>query len=519
MKKDSSFKIGWAMRDLSINGPVNLPGQFYVRISEKILDPITATALVMEGNGELAVMVSLDAGTTRGSIQDIIREKVSKLIPGFPVMKITLSVTHTHTGPGFYPANPKLQFLKPGQKPDNKDPYAIPTSFKIIPGEEVREYITDEITSMIKEAYDNRAPGGIGYGYGYATVAHSRRVLYFDDVSKRPGAISNSTHAVNGHAVMYGNTNDPKFSGYEAGADPFINFLFTFDAKKKLTGAIINAPCPSQNSEAITMQSASFWNEVKVMLRKKYGNIFILTQCGAGGDLSPRILHYRGAQERRFKLKYGRERAFAEEFERMDIAERIFAAFNEVYSWAKKDIHTSPKLLHDVRTVKLTKRPVLKSEYEEAVRELAKLEKVKFKEEGDDPQKALMENSHLVSGRNRWKGIIDKYEEQKTEKKLPMEMHVIALDEVAFATNRFELFMDFQHRIQARSPFLQSFIVQLSAVAGEDGGTYLPTERAFRNKGYGASRFCNRVGAKGGQELVEATLKVMNMLAEKMKKM
>jgi len=27
---------------------------------------------------------------------------------------------------------------------------------------------------------------------------------------------------------MYGNTNDEQFSHYEAGADPFINLLYTF---------------------------------------------------------------------------------------------------------------------------------------------------------------------------------------------------------------------------------------------------------------------------------------------------
>ena len=519
MKKESTFKIGWASRVLSKDEPASLPGQFYVRISEGILDPITTTALVMEDKGELAVLISLDAVSARGGLLDIVREKVAKRIPSFPVMKITISVTHTHTGPGFFPDSPKLQKLAPGEKPDNKDPYAIPTSLDITPGKVIQERISDEMADMIQEAYENRAPGGIAYGYGYATVGHSRRVLYFDDVSKRPGAVNNSTHAVNGHAVMYGKTNDPKFSGYEAGADPIVNFLYTFDTKGKLTGAIINAPCPSQNSEGMWQQSASFWHEARTMIRKKHGDIFILPQCGAAGDLSPRILHYQKAQERRFLLKYGRTRAFSEEFERLDIAERIYNAFNEVYSWAKKDIHTAPKFLHDVRTVKLTKRPVLEFEYEEAVRELAKLEKEQFEAEGSDPRQALQNNSRLVAGRNRWKAIITKYEAQKTEKKLPMEMHVIALDEVAFATNRFELYMDFQHRIQARSPFLQSFIIQLSAVTGNDGGSYLPTERAFKNKGYGASRFCNRVAAKGGQDLVEATLKVMNELAGKMEKM
>ena len=72
-----------------------------------------------------------------------------------------------------------------------------------------------------------------GYGYGYAVVAHSRRVIYFDDVSKRPDAKDKSGLAVDGHGVMYGNTDDPNFSHYEAGSDAFVNLMFTFDGQNQ----------------------------------------------------------------------------------------------------------------------------------------------------------------------------------------------------------------------------------------------------------------------------------------------
>ena len=65
---------------------------------------------------------------------------------------------------------------------------------------------------------------------------------------------------------------------------------------------------------------------------------------------------------------------------------------------------------------------------------------------------ACSENSVLYSLRNRYKGIIDRYEAQKEQPKFPMELHVIGLDDVAFASNQFELYMDYQHRIQARQP-------------------------------------------------------------------
>ena len=65
------------------------------------------------------------------------------------------------------------------------------------------------------------------------------------------------------------------------------------------------------------------------------------------------------------------------------------------------------------------------------------------------------------------------------------------------------------HRIQARSPFVQTFIVQLTAdKAGLN--SYLATERAIANKGYSASPYCNVVSAAGGQQLVETTLEMLN---------
>ena len=68
--------------------------------------------------------------------------------------------------------------------------------------------------------------------------------------------------------------------------------------------------------------------------------------------------------------------------------------------------------------------------------------------------------------------------------------------------------MDYMHRIQARSPFEQTFIVQLTV--DENGcGSYLATEKGIANKGYSASPYCNQVSPKGGQELVNETLALL----------
>ena len=112
-----------------------------------------------------------------------------------------------------------------------------------------------------------------------------------------------------------------------------------------------------------------------------------------------------------------------------------------------------------------------------------------------------------IYNRNKW--IPEKFRAQHEDDKEPSKVYTVALGEIAFATNRYELYMDYMHRIQARSPFLQTFVVQLS---GDAYGGYLATERGVANRGYSASLFDNRVSAAGGQELVEATLKSLNEL-------
>lgn len=506
----NELKIGWASRDVSTTKPVNIPGQFYMRISQGIIDPVTVSALVIDNGSDCVIFLSADIVIIRCGLLDEIREKIAALDPNIPVLKLLMNATHTHTGPTTY--GDQVNVASGSATPSGQQ---MPVSeMEIASADEYRSFFVAQAAEAVVEAYSRRTPGGIAYGYGYAVVAHSRRVVYFDDLSKRPGAVKNSTHGLNGHAAMYGNTNDPMFSHYEAGADHFINLLYTFDAQGKLTGAVVNVPCPSQNSENERRLSASFWHEARQAIRARHGDIFILPQCAAGGDLSPRVLHYKRAEARRFRLKYGTNNPqnVNEYFARLDIAQRIAEAFTEVLDWARKDIRTALPLQHLVETVKLSKRLVTEDEYQLARIELEKLEQKPFTT-GGTPIERLDANSMLVAARNRYQRIINRYHAQGAEPRLPMEMHVLRIGDIAFASNRFELYMDFQHRIQARSPFEQTFIIQLAGTPGVGGGTYLPTERGIWGRGYSASVYCNEVSPQGGQELVEETVKALHKLA------
>jgi hypothetical protein len=487
---DSKIQVGWAARDVSTDKPVGIRGQFHLRVSEGILDPVTVTALAISSGDDSVVFLSCDMVVVWSFLVKQVREKVRALNPALPAEKILLNATHTHEG---------------------GDLYEVEDSFESLPrmsGKEYSEFFSDRAAEAVVEAWNKRQPGGVSWGYGFAGVAHSRRAVYLDDTSKRPGANKNPGLMVNGHAVMYGNTNDPMFSHFEAGADHFLNVLFTYDAKHKLTGVLVNVPCPSQVDEQLWKLSADYWHETRIELRKRFGSeLHVLPQCAASGDLSPHYLFYKAALKRRLELKGLSER--------QDIAERIAAGVAEILPWASKDIRGSAPLKHVVRTVELTRRKITGDEYEAELEIMKTLEKQSRSAKPDLKQR-MIDDSILQSRRNRCQQVINRYKSQKSEPKLPMELHVLRLGEIAFASNRFELYMDYAHRLQARSPAVQTFIVQLAgSEVGERGGSYLPTESGEVGKGYSATQYCNLVNSTGGQELVEETLKTIHDLFQK----
>jgi hypothetical protein len=104
----------------------------------------------------------------------------------------------------------------------------------------------------------------------------------------------------------------------------------------------------------------------------------------------------------------------------------------------------------------------------------------------------------------RWhQSVVERFEAQKngTAGSFTMELHTLRLGDIAITTNEFELFTDYAVQMKARSPAVQTFVIQLTGSAG-----YLPTERAVKGGGYSAVIQSSRIGPEGGQVLVERTL-------------
>jgi hypothetical protein len=304
-------------------------------------------------------------------------------------------------------------------------------------------------------------------------VGHNRRAAYLD-----------------GSARMYGQTAKDDFECIEGYEDHGLNLLFTWDAARSLTGLVINLACPSQVSESDRVISADYWHETREELRRRYGQaLFVLPQCAPAGDQSPHFLLCKNLEA------FMRQRRGVSE--RQDIARRIAAAVDDVFDGAKADSRADLAFGHRVETLNLPVRRVTDEECRAARAELDKLAA---------DQATKPDVKYVLANRHR--EVLRRYESQARESVLPMELHVLRLGDVALATNPFELFLDFGMRIKARSPALQTFLVQLAC--SYEG--YLPTGRAMRGGSYGAEVASNLVGPEGGQVLVNRTVELIKDL-------
>jgi hypothetical protein len=474
--------VGWASRDVTPGKPAILGGQFNMRISEFVKDSVTATALALEtaGGGEQAILVSLDAVWINDDIRDACRQRLKELISDFDPYKLLISVTHTHTAP--------IQASSFFSYPELADP-------DIMTPTEYSEFLTRKLIELCVESWNSRKPGAIAWGYGQAVVGFNRRTTYF-----------------NGSARMYGRANVPEFSHIEGYEDQSVDMLFTYNDKHELTGILINLACPAQVTESANFFSADFWHEAREEIRKRHGEaLFILPQCSAAGDLSPHmpgghILHRR-EQLRMFKLKGLLESENADENQfnlalRKEIAYRIAAAVDEALPMASSDIRDTVPFEHSVSTLQLPQRKITDDESEFCSGQMRHHQE-ELTRCDQNPRSAAYSSNYTRVG--YFGSAVRRFNEQVSNQALPMESHVIRLGNVAFASNPFELFLDFGIRLKARSKALQTFIIQLAG-----GGSYVPTKKALDAQSYGAGAPDSLVGPDGGQVLIEEQLKTIN---------
>jgi hypothetical protein len=259
-----------------------------------------------------------------------------------------------------------------------------------------------------------------------------------------------------------------------------------------MVGIGITLYCPSQSVEGQLYLSADFWHDARTLLRERFAtNLFVLPLTGASGDQSPHI-----QVGKRSEASMLERRQLSP---RQEIARRVVRAVADVEDAARASIRSEVWFDHRVKSVPL---PVWK------VSDQRFAESSAIVKAGKDNLKNLTSPDYIQWRVSRT--MVARYELQKTEPFYRAEIHALRLDDLAIVTNPFELFTDYGLRIKARSPSVQTSVVQLTA----DCPAYLPTERAVQGGGYSGRIDDGVVGPEGGRVLVEeATGLLMDMWA------
>ena len=457
------IRVGAAEIDITPAEPVALAGNFSTRISKTPDTPIVAAALAIEsrpasGRAEHAIIVTCDLVAIRDGLQQLFRDRLQARLPAVDARRVLLTATHTHTAP-------LTMELREGRYK-----YDLPTQGMIQPDAYV-DLLLGRLVDVTVQAWERRSDAGVSWTLGHATVGHNRRAVYRD-----------------GRAQMYGKSSLPDFRGFEGSEDSGVETLFFWNQARELVAVAVNLACPAQSVESKRTLDADFWHDVRLELRKKFGlrNLVVLGWTSAAGDQSPHVQYRKAAEERMIKargLTY-----------RQELGRRISTAVFETLDVAKSEIHTDVPFVHTVTDLSLPPRRILEREYLQSKGNLG----------------GWMQKSDLYSQTmaHREREILRRYEQADREPPYPVELHVIRLGDIAIATNPFELYLDYGVQIKARSPALQTFVVQHATNAG----LYLPTEKAIAGGGYSGLPHTNLVGPEGGQILVDRTVQAIQAL-------
>lgn len=488
------FKIGWASVSITPDQPIFIAGQFHARVSEGVWDPVMATAMAIEsGEGERVIMVSLDLVSIADELREAIYAELRNRLPEIAPGNFIVSATHTHSAPFASAVSIEEMYgIDPAILGDN---IMLPTEYI--------DFAVDRIVQAGVEAWNSREQSGISYGLGHAVVGHNRLNVY-----------------ENGSSQMYGNANRSDFSHVEGYEDHTVNLLYSWDESQQLTGIVVNVAIPSQVTGQSYHISADFWVDVRKMVNEKFGReIPILAQTGAAGDQSPHVQIERSAEERMQRIigldsEEGTGRGTRAR--RQQLGLRIVGAVMSVYPYMSDHIDWNPAFGVEVDTLSLARRMISEEDVEYALElarghqeryEAAKNEMETNPDLMDDPR-WYREVTGMYRRTQRGRITEERFDLQNREPEVPIEIHVVRLGDVVFATNPFELYLDYGTRMKARSAAMQTFIVQLTGSQGR----YLPSPRAIPGNAYGAIPASTLVGPEGGKILVESTLKMIENL-------
>lgn len=484
---EKQLLVGWATTSITPERPAFLIGQLYYRVSRYVHDPITATALVLTNGDDEVIFLSADMESISADICEAVRKNLDSW-NSIKANKICFSATHSHTST--YVRDERRAGIIALVGEDTLPPMDIPKN--VLNDDEAEEIIIQKFTGLIKEAWEARAPGGISGISDYAAISFNRRPQF----DHGDGKIKSK---------MYGDCSQDNFLRFEGTVDHAIDMLYTWDNNRNLTGVLVDVPCPAQVFELHSFISADYWANARNAIRKRLGNVYILSLCGSAGDQNPIDL-VKVSKQNANELKEWRDQAqevnrnFDMSEECNDIGARIADAVYRGFCKARNTVEKQPVLYHSIMDISLPIRTVSEEAYLQAKEEIKKIV-------SQFPAGHRMEGKDLVRLFEPM-GVIGRREFQQKGDHTIIRSDIIRIGNTIICTTPFEVFVEYALQIRARSKAPHVFTIQLTN--GASG--YLSTEIALNGGSYSSKPASTLVGPKGGKLLTEILIKEINRL-------
>jgi hypothetical protein len=475
-----ALRIGWAQGDITPAEPVAICGQFHSRVCEGVMDPLTTTALVLDDGATTVAMVSCDIVSISDELRDAVRGKVSADIAPDAII---MNATHTHTGPDVRLPDAAGGVIS----------FDHGIDLPVMPVAKYIDFAAGRIAEAIDHAFASRAAGKIAFGIANAVVGRNRRWV-------------NTA----GASTMYGNTDDPQFSHIEGHEDHSVNVLATYADDGALTGVLVNVPCPSQVDEQLFQISADYWHDTRRSLRERYGDaLYVLGQCSAAGDQSPRPIFEKRAWQRM--------RDLAARNERQTIARELTHAVTETLDIIEPTA-VATGIEHRTLRIDLPLTRLTQAQVDDALAQATEYRAIYEREKNKlDTDPTLRDQPRwympvtAAHRRAAWfNGVAERFKlQQSGQTTKRVEAHILRLGDIVIVTNPFEYYLDHGEYIKCRSRAVQTFIVQLAG-----SGTYVPSVRSTQGGGYGSVPASNPLGPEAGRMLADKCIEVVNALFE-----
>jgi hypothetical protein len=227
------LRIGFAEADITPPLGQRVIGHFDDIRVERILDPLGARAMVIEGNETLA-FVTCDLLSLRRSTITSARERITAAT-GIPAEQIAVSATHTHTGP------------------------ATGRIFGMDPDPDYLEQVVVGVTEAVTQAWERRTPAVLTAAYGFeGKLSHQRRFIMRD-----------------GQAQMHPPKGGTDILYQEGPSDPEFGVLWAEGTDGKPLGCWVNYSCHVNVVGGGTGVSADYPGHLNRALRRHQHEDFV----------------------------------------------------------------------------------------------------------------------------------------------------------------------------------------------------------------------------------------------------